>query len=317
MMIVLLLLVHDDTNDDEDYDDVCDEQKYRAQKKVVEKELRDLTVEHELRLQAFQKLQEERNELLKRQRESILDIQQRSGLKKILLQKKLAAVTETLEKKEAQLSTALSVCSIEPMARSNAVSKLEEILESKRISMDALQQDLDPECQEYEQLRHSWKEQLKASGGSLHDFPARKFRVYRRKASESYMSLAGVEKKGKQHVGEEYTQPQLVKLYKVKEEVGFTGDKNISRHVTSARYGGEHGVPPGARPGVGDLSRERLGAGLLLVGPGRPSQNERCEAIPQWAHHLPGGTVLFEGPVQRGLGGGRKVETSAADPRML
>ncbi|MEQ2190099.1 hypothetical protein GOODEAATRI_032222, partial [Goodea atripinnis] len=100
-------------------------EKYRAQQKVVEKELRDLTVEHELLLQAFQKVQEERDELLKRQTESILDIQQRSGLKKILLQKKLAAVTETLEKKEAQLSTALSVCSIEPTARSNAVSKLE------------------------------------------------------------------------------------------------------------------------------------------------------------------------------------------------
>ncbi|MEQ2252829.1 hypothetical protein ILYODFUR_025861 [Ilyodon furcidens] len=165
MMIVLLLLVDDDTNDDEDYDDVCDEQKYRAQQKVVEKELRDLTAEHELLLQAFQKVQEERDELLKRQTESILDIQQRSGLKKILLQKKLAAVTETLEKKEAQLSTALSVCSIEPTARSNAVCKLEEILESKRISMDALQQDLDLESQEYEQL--------KASGGSLQDFPFR------------------------------------------------------------------------------------------------------------------------------------------------
>ncbi|KAK5617366.1 hypothetical protein CRENBAI_007102 [Crenichthys baileyi] len=152
---------------------VCAVKKYRAQKKAVEKELRDLTVEHELRLQAFQKLQEERNDLLKRQRESILDIQQRSGLKKILLQKKLAAVTETLEKKEAQLCAALSVCSIEPTVCSNAVSKLEEILESKRTSMDALQQDLDLECQEYEQVRHSWKEQLKASGGSLHDFPFR------------------------------------------------------------------------------------------------------------------------------------------------
>ncbi|MED6261834.1 hypothetical protein ATANTOWER_010705 [Ataeniobius toweri] len=132
-------------------------EKYRAQQKVVEKELRDLTVEHELLLQAFQKVQEERDELLKRQTESILDIQQRSGLKKILLQKKLAAVTETLEKKEAQLSAALSVCSIEPTARSNAVSKLDEILESKQISMDALQQDLDLESQEYEQLLHSWK----------------------------------------------------------------------------------------------------------------------------------------------------------------
>ncbi|XP_035993553.1 dynein regulatory complex subunit 4 isoform X2 [Fundulus heteroclitus] len=124
----------------------------RAQKKLVEKELRDLTVEHELLLQAFQKVQQERDELLKRQRESLLDVQQRSGLKKMLLQKKLAALTEALEKKEAQLSAALSVCSSEPTARSNAATKLEEILESKRVSLEALQEDL---AQENQQLKAS------------------------------------------------------------------------------------------------------------------------------------------------------------------
>ncbi|MEQ2213789.1 hypothetical protein XENOCAPTIV_021023, partial [Xenoophorus captivus] len=121
-------------------------------------------------------VQEERDELLKRQTESILDIQQRSGLKKILLQKKLAAVTETLEKKEAQLSTALSVCSIEPTARSNAVSKLEvSVSPAAQLPVSAAQ--LMTSCmfdlQEYEQLLHSWKEQLKASGGSMQDFPFR------------------------------------------------------------------------------------------------------------------------------------------------
>lgn len=112
-------------------------EKYRAEKKQVDEELRELTVEHELLLQAFQKVQQERDELLRRQTESILDVQQRSGLKKMLLQKKLDALTEALEKKEAGLAAALSVCGAEPTA------KLEEILESKRSAMDALQQDLD------------------------------------------------------------------------------------------------------------------------------------------------------------------------------
>ncbi|KAK5600152.1 hypothetical protein CRENBAI_007510 [Crenichthys baileyi] len=164
---------------------------------VVKKELRDLTVEHELRLQAFQKrsqradasrsflqLQEERNELLKRKRESILDIQQRSGLKKILLQKKLAAVTETLEKKETQLCAAWSVCSIEPTVRSNAVSKLEQTRDLEcQVSVSPAAQlpvsaaQLVTSCmfdlQEYEAAAAQLEEQLKASGGSLHDFPFR------------------------------------------------------------------------------------------------------------------------------------------------
>lgn len=129
---------------------VC-EQEYRAQQKLVDQELRDLTVEHELLLQAFHKVnllppscsflfllllpadpsrcslqvQQERDELLRRQTQSILDVQQRSGLKKILLQRKMEALSQTLEKKEAQLSAALSVCSVEPTARSNAALKLQ------------------------------------------------------------------------------------------------------------------------------------------------------------------------------------------------
>ncbi|XP_014851266.1 PREDICTED: growth arrest-specific protein 8 [Poecilia mexicana] len=122
-------------------------EEYRAQQKLVDQELRDLTVEHELLLQAFQKMQEERDELLRRQTQSILDVQQRSGLKKILLQRKLEALSQTLEKKEAQLSAALSVCSVEPTARSNAANKLQEILESKRTAMEALQLDLDQGAQ--------------------------------------------------------------------------------------------------------------------------------------------------------------------------
>lgn len=114
-------------------------EKYRAEKKQVDQELRELTVEHELLLQAFQKVQQERDELLRTQTESILDVQQRSVLKKLLLQKKLDALTEALEKKEAGLAAAaaLSVCGAEPAAR------LEEILESKRSATDALQQDQD------------------------------------------------------------------------------------------------------------------------------------------------------------------------------
>ncbi|XP_054882558.1 dynein regulatory complex subunit 4-like [Poeciliopsis prolifica] len=122
-------------------------EEYRAQQKLVDQELRDLTVEHELLLQAFQKVQQERDELLRRQTQSILDVQQRSGLKKILLQRKLEALSQTLEKKEAQLSAALSVCSVEPTARSSAAYKLQEILESKRTAMEALQLDLDQGAQ--------------------------------------------------------------------------------------------------------------------------------------------------------------------------
>lgn len=57
--------------------------------------------------------------------ESLLEVQQRRGLRKMVLEEKLAVLTETLEKKEAQLSATLSVSSIDPRVRSTAVNQLE------------------------------------------------------------------------------------------------------------------------------------------------------------------------------------------------
>lgn len=70
-------------------------------------------------------MQQERDELLKKQRDAIMDVQQRSELKAMMLERKLAALTETLEKKEAQLCAALSASSADPTAADSAASRLE------------------------------------------------------------------------------------------------------------------------------------------------------------------------------------------------
>lgn len=145
----------------------------RAQLKVIEKELRDLTLEHNLLLQAFEKVQQERDELLKKQMEAILDMQQRSGLKAIVLERKLAVLTETLEKKEAQLCAALSASSADPTVRGSAANKLEEIMQQKQVTIEALQEDLALQCKEYDKLLQTRRERLQAQGVPLHDFPFR------------------------------------------------------------------------------------------------------------------------------------------------
>ncbi|AWP05078.1 putative growth arrest-specific protein 8-like [Scophthalmus maximus] len=144
----------------------------RARVKVVEEELRDLTVEHELLLQAFEKVQQERDELLRRQMDAILDLQQKSGLKELLLERKLAALTQTVEKKEAQLCAVLSTAA-DQEAGCSAANKLQEILVSKQNTIGSLQQDLARECQEYDQLLTTCAERLSARGVPLYDFPFR------------------------------------------------------------------------------------------------------------------------------------------------
>ncbi|XP_068582653.1 dynein regulatory complex subunit 4-like [Cebidichthys violaceus] len=145
----------------------------KARVKVLGKELRDLSVEHELLLQAFEKVQQERDELLKKQTEAILDVQQKSGLKQLLLERKLAALTQTVEKKEAQLCAALSASNMDQTAGSMAANKLQEMLESKQATIDALQSDLARDRKEYDDLLQTCKEKLKDLDVPLYDFPFR------------------------------------------------------------------------------------------------------------------------------------------------
>ncbi|XP_034391966.1 dynein regulatory complex subunit 4-like [Cyclopterus lumpus] len=145
----------------------------KARVKVLEKELRDVSVEHELLLQAFQKVQQERDELLRKQTETILDVQQRSGLKHLLLERKLSALTDAVEKKEAQLCAALSASNVDRTAGGRAANKLEEMLESKQATIDALQSDLARDAKEYDDLLQTCNEKLKDLGVPLYDFPFR------------------------------------------------------------------------------------------------------------------------------------------------
>ncbi|KAK5622160.1 hypothetical protein CRENBAI_009068 [Crenichthys baileyi] len=57
-----------------------------------------------------------------------------------------------------------------------------------------------------------------------------------------------------------------------------------------ARYGGA-GVPPWSQAWGRVSSESTWWLGCSSRDPAGPSPNERREAIPQWAHHLQGGTM--------------------------
>merc|ERR1711865_945111 len=69
---------------------------------VLETQLRDLTWEHEVLEQRFHHVEKERDELYEKFESTIYDVQQKSGFKNILLERKLQAINESLEKKEAK-----------------------------------------------------------------------------------------------------------------------------------------------------------------------------------------------------------------------
>ena len=96
-------------------------QNAKAQLKVQESELKSLRWEHEVLEQRFAQVcltytqhnahntynvqvQRERDELYGRFTKAIHEVQQKSGLKNLLLEKKLSTLTDTLEKKVTSLS---------------------------------------------------------------------------------------------------------------------------------------------------------------------------------------------------------------------
>lgn len=70
-------------------------------------------------------VQQERDELYQKFTKAILEVQQKSGFKNLLLERKLEALTDTLEKKEAQLNEVLAASNLEPSALNVVTRKLE------------------------------------------------------------------------------------------------------------------------------------------------------------------------------------------------
>ncbi|KAK9806160.1 hypothetical protein WJX72_003639 [[Myrmecia] bisecta] len=107
-----------------------------------EKQLRNLEWESEVLQQRFAKVQGERDELYSRFEASIFDVQQKTGLKGMLLEKKLGALGDVLEQKEAQLAEVLAASNLDPATLSQLNSRLEEVLEKKNQTIRSLQYDV-------------------------------------------------------------------------------------------------------------------------------------------------------------------------------
>jgi len=70
-------------------------------------------------------IQAERDELYNRFVKAIHEVQQKSNFKNLILEKKLSAFADMLEKKEAQFNEVLAASNLDPAALSAVTRKLE------------------------------------------------------------------------------------------------------------------------------------------------------------------------------------------------
>ncbi|XP_076848671.1 dynein regulatory complex subunit 4 [Brachyhypopomus gauderio] len=136
----------------------------KARLKVADKEMKDLKWEHEVLEQRFSKVQLERDELYQKFTKAIQEVQQKSGFKNLLLERKLDVLTNTLEKKEAQLNEVLSASNLDHSALNAITHKLEEVLDSKNSAIKDLQYELARVCKAHNDLLRTYEAKLKAFG---------------------------------------------------------------------------------------------------------------------------------------------------------
>ncbi|XP_075795940.1 dynein regulatory complex subunit 4 [Pelodiscus sinensis] len=136
----------------------------KARLKVTQKELKDLQWEHEVLEQRFIKVQAERDELYQKFTKAISEVQQKTGFKNLLLERKLKALSNIVEKKEVQLNEVLSASNLDPSALTMVTRKLEDVLDSKNNTIKDLQYELARVCKAHDDLLHTYEAKLTAFG---------------------------------------------------------------------------------------------------------------------------------------------------------
>lgn len=136
----------------------------RARLKDLEQNHAKLEWEHEILTQRFDSTVKERDELYQKFVKAIHDVQQKSNLKNLLLEKKLSALGDTLEKKEAQLNEVLTASNLDPSALSVVTRKLEDVLDSKNSAIKDLQYELARVCKAHNDLLRTYEAKLTQFG---------------------------------------------------------------------------------------------------------------------------------------------------------
>lgn len=122
--------------------------KAKAKLMVLEDEYKSLSWEHEVLEQRFEHVKEEKDDLYDQFQNSVYDVQQKTGFKNLLLEKKLESMDQILEQKEAQLNDILVYAQLDPAVLGQVRGRLDDIIESKQQA----HRDLEMELARVEQL---------------------------------------------------------------------------------------------------------------------------------------------------------------------
>ena len=92
--------------------------------------------------QRFADMERERDELYQRFESSVGDVERRVGYRNILLEKKVSALQDALEKRDVQLTEVIQAANLDPTVAGAVTRKLDDVLEEKNNVIRDLQDRL-------------------------------------------------------------------------------------------------------------------------------------------------------------------------------
>ena len=136
-----------------------------TQKAIMEHdgELKDIEWQYEVRLQQFQYLEKEKDELFESFNQTIYELQQKTGLRNLVLEKKLETIQESLETKDAQINQLLAAAKIDPKTLGVIKNTLEEVENLKNEAIKEIQNEL-------KKIREAHSNMVKTYEGKLSEF---------------------------------------------------------------------------------------------------------------------------------------------------
>lgn len=112
----------------------------------------------------WEQVQAERDELYQKFTKAINEVQQKTGFKNLLLERKLKGLLSVLEKKEVELSEVFAASNLDPGALSLVSHKLEDVLNSKNATIKDLQLQLARVCKAHNDMLQTFEAKLTAFG---------------------------------------------------------------------------------------------------------------------------------------------------------
>jgi chromosome segregation ATPase len=127
---------------------------------LLDEKNKNLGWEYEILLQKFNKIREEVTELKARLEKTIYQVQQKSGFKNLLLEKKLEAMAQDLEKTESALAEVLASTNLQPEIIGDIKHNLEDVLMAKNKQVQQLEDTLADLKQAYAKVIEMYESKL-------------------------------------------------------------------------------------------------------------------------------------------------------------